>query len=158
MDTDHFPYQLYVREARRMIGSYVMTEADCVGKRAVPDPIAVATYPLDCHFVARVVDATGKVRVEGSYGKQRSMNYGISFRSILPKASECTNLLVPVCVSASHVAYSSIRMEPVYMMLGQAAATAAVLAMEGKISVQELDYQKLHTRLRSDGHILRLGR
>lgn len=154
LESGHFPYQLYVREARRMIGEYVMTEADCMGQRPVSDPVAVATYPLDCHFVARVVDANGKVRVEGSYGKQRSMNYGISFRSILPRVSECQNLVVPVCVSASHVAYSSIRMEPVYMMLGQAAATAAVLALEERKAVQGVSYETLKKRLLADGQVV----
>lgn len=154
LESGHFPYQLYVREARRMIGEYVMTEADCIGQRPVSDPVAVATYPLDCHFVARVVDANGKVRVEGSYGKQRSMNYGISFRSILPRVSECQNLVVPVCVSASHVAYSSIRMEPVYMMLGQAAAIAAVLALEERKAVQGVSYDTLKKRLLEDGQVV----
>lgn len=158
VDTEHFPYQLYVREARRMISDYVMTEANCNGSKPVDDPIAVATYPLDCHFISRVVDATGKVRVEGSYGKQPATRYGISFRSILPRASECTNLVVPICVSASHVAYSSIRMEPVYMMLGQAAATAAVLAQSENKPVQHVRYDQLKEKLLQDGQVIRLSK
>lgn len=157
-DTDNFPHQLYIREARRMISDYVMTEANCNGLKPVEDPIAVATYPLDCHFVSRVVDVSGKVRVEGSYGKQPSTRYGISFRSIIPKTTECTNMLVPVCVSASHVAYSSIRMEPVYMMLGQAAATAAVLAIDAGKTVQELQYSDLKEQLSNQGQVMHLSK
>lgn len=158
LDTDHFPYQVYVREARRMISDYVMTEQNCNGARPVADPVAVATYPLDCHYVARVLDDQGKVRLEGGYGKQKSTYYGISFRSIIPKRNECSNLLVPVCLSASHVAYSSIRMEPVYMVLGQSAATAAVMALEKKIDVQDLSYESLKAQLLKDGQVLSLER
>jgi hypothetical protein len=158
LDTDHFPYQVYVREARRMISDYVMTEQNCNGSRPVKDPVAIATYPLDCHFVARVVDADGNVRIEGGYGKQKSTYYGISYRSIIPKRNECSNLLVPVCLSASHVAYSSIRMEPVYMVLGQTAGTAAVMALDRKMDVQDLGYDQLKTQLLKDGQVLSLDR
>ncbi len=158
LDTDHFPYQVYVREARRMISDHVMTEQHCTGEIPVVDPVAVATYPLDCHFVARVVDAQGKVRIEGGYGKQKSTYYGISYRSITPKKSSCSNLLVPVCLSASHVAYSSIRMEPVYMVLGQSAGTAAVMALESNIGVQDLSYENLKAQLLKDGQVLSLER
>jgi len=158
LDTDHFPYQVYVREARRMISDYVMTEQNCNGERPVADPVAIATYPLDCHYVARVVDADGKVRLEGGYGKQKATYYGISYRSIIPRRNECSNLLVPVCLSASHVAYSSIRMEPVYMVLGQTAGTAAVMALEKKMDVQDLGYDQLKTQLLKDGQVLSLDR
>lgn len=157
-DTGNFPYQLYVREARRMVGDYVMTERNCTGAVSVKDPIAVATYPLDCHFVARVVDQDGKVRVEGSYGKQKATNYTISYQSIVPKSSEVVNLLVPVCLSASHVAYSSIRMEPVYMVLGQSAGTAAAIALDQNIAVQDVDYRNLSKRLMADGQVLSLAK
>lgn len=158
LDTDHFPYQVYVREARRMTSDYVMTEQNCNGSRPVADPVAIATYPLDCHFIARVVDAEGKVRIEGGYGKQKSTYYGISYRSIIPQRKECSNLLVPVCLSASHVAYSSIRMEPVYMVLGQTAGTAAVMALDRKMDVQDLGYDQLKTQLLKDGQVLSLDR
>lgn len=158
LDTDHFPYQVYVREARRMVSDHVMTEQHCTGERPVTDPVAVATYPLDCHFIARVLDAEGKVRIEGGYGKQKSTYYGISYRSIVPKKSACSNLLVPVCLSASHVAYSSIRMEPVYMALGQTAGTAAVMSLESKIDVQDLSYESLKAQLLKDGQVLSLER
>ena len=158
LDTDHFPYQVYVREARRMISDYVMTEQNCNGARPVTDPVAVATYPLDCHYVARVVDAEGKVRIEGGYGKQKSTYYGISYRSIVPPKTACGNLLVPVCLSASHVAYSSIRMEPVYMVLGQSAGTAAVMALQSNINVQDLSYESLKAQLLKDGQVLSLER
>lgn len=157
-DTGNFPNQIYVREARRMIGEYVMTERNCNGSEKASDPVGVATYPLDCHFVSRVVDNEGKVRIEGSYGKQKNTYYTISYRSLTPKANECSNLLVPICLSSSHVAYSSIRMEPVYMILGQSSGTAAVLAMNKKTSVQAVGYDVLREQLLKDGQILSLNR
>lgn len=157
-DNGNFPHQLYVREARRMISDYVMTEKNCNGEAPVPDAVAVATYPLDCHYVSRVVDEQGRVHAEGSYGKQKSTNYGISYRSLVPKSSEAVNLLVPVCLSSSHVAYSSIRMEPVFMVLGQSAGTAAALALDRNISMQELSYDVLQPVLLKDGQVLVLKR
>jgi hypothetical protein len=157
-DNGHFPHQLYVREARRMVSDYVMTEKNCNGQAPVPDAVAVATYPLDCHYVSRVVDEQGRVHAEGSYGKQKNTNYGISYRSLIPKRSEAVNLLVPVCLSSSHVAYSSIRMEPVFMVLGQSAGTAAALALDRNTSVQELPYDVLGPVLLKDGQVLALNR
>lgn len=157
-DSGNFPYQLYVREARRMTGEYVMTERNTNGTEKPADPVGVATYPLDCHFVSRVVDNEGKLRIEGSYGKQKNTYYTISYRALVPKEKECTNLLVPVCLSSSHVAYSSIRMEPVYMILGQSAGTAAVMALEKKIAVQQVAYEELRQQLIKDGQILSLNR
>lgn len=157
-DTGNFPNQLYVREARRMIGDYVMNERNCNGTEKAPEPVGVATYPLDCHFVSRVVDNEGKVRIEGSYGKQKNTYYTISYRSLIPKAAECSNLLVPICLSSSHVAYSSIRMEPVYMILGQSCGTAAVLALNNKTSVQQVKYEELQQQLLKDGQVLSLNR
>jgi hypothetical protein len=157
-DNGHFPHQLYVREARRMISDYVMTEKNCNGTAPVTDAVAVATYPLDCHYVSRVVDEQGRVHAEGSYGKQKNTSYAISYRSLIPKSSEASNLLVPVCLSASHVAYSSIRMEPVFMVLGQSAGTAAALALDRHTSVQELPYDVLEPVLLKDGQVLGLNR
>lgn len=157
-DNGNFPHQLYVREARRMVSDYVMTEKNCNGQEPVQDAVAVATYPLDCHYVSRVVDAQGRVHAEGSYGKQKNTYYTISYRSLRPRSSEAANLLVPVCLSASHVAYSSIRMEPVFMVLGQSAGTAAALALDRNISVQELPYDVLKPVLLKDGQILSLDR
>lgn len=157
-DTQNFPYQIYVREARRMVSDYVMTEKNCNGTTPVEDVIAIATYPLDCHYVSRVIDEKGRLRAEGSYGKQKSTYYGISFRSIIPAKKECKNLLVPICLSASHVAYSSIRMEPVYMVLGQSAGTAAVMALNRKNTVQKIAYEDLQQQMLQDGQILSLKR
>jgi hypothetical protein len=157
-DNGNFPHQLYVREARRMVSDYVMTEKNCNGQEPVQDAVAVATYPLDCHYVSRVVDEQGRVHAEGSYGKQKNTYYTISYRSLRPKASEADNLLVPVCLSASHVAYSSIRMEPVFMVLGQSAGTAAALALNRNITLQELPYDVLKPVLLKDGQVLSLDR
>lgn len=157
-DNGNFPHQLYVREARRMVSDYVMTEKNCNGQEPVQDAVAVATYPLDCHYVSRVVDGQGRVHAEGSYGKQKNTYYTISYRSLRPKSSEARNLLVPVCLSASHVAYSSIRMEPVFMVLGQSAGTAAALALDRNITVQELPYEVLQPVLLKDGQVLSLDR
>lgn len=157
-DNNNFPHQLYVREARRMVSDYVMTEKNCNGDEPVQDAVAVATYPLDCHHVSRVVDAQGRVHAEGSYGKQKNTYYTISYRSLRPRSSEAGNLLVPVCLSASHVAYSSIRMEPVFMVLGQSAGTAAALALDRNITVQELPYDVLQPVLLKDGQVLSLDR
>jgi hypothetical protein len=157
-DSQNFPYQLYVREARRMIGDYVMTERNCNGTDNAPEPVAVATYPLDCHFVSRVLDNEGNVHIEGSYGKQKNVYYTISYRSLIPKASQCTNLLVPVCLSSSHVAYSSIRMEPVYMVLGQSSAVAAVLALDTKTTLQQINYAALEQQLLNEGQVISLKR
>ncbi|MGF6849370.1 hypothetical protein QFZ51_004605 [Chitinophaga sp. W3I9] len=157
-DNGNFPHQLYVREARRMVSDYVMTERNCNGEEPVEDAVAVATYPLDCHHVSRVVDAQGRVHAEGSYGKQKNTYYTISYRSLRPKSSEAVNLLVPVCLSASHVAYSSIRMEPVFMVLGQSAGTAAALALDRNITLQELSYDVLQPVLLKDGQVLSIER
>jgi hypothetical protein len=120
--------------------------------------VAVATYPLDCHFVSRVLDNEGNVHIEGSYGKQKNVYYTISYRSLIPKASQCTNLLVPVCLSSSHVAYSSIRMEPVYMVLGQSSAVAAVLALDTKTTLQQINYAALEQQLLNEGQVISLKR
>jgi hypothetical protein len=149
VDNGGWPYQLYVREARRMVSDYVMTEANCLGKRLVPDSIGLGAYTMDSHNCARLV-VNGRVENEGDTQVAVPAPYPISYRAIIPKANECENLLVPVCLSASHIAYGSIRMEPVYMILGQSAATAACLALDDKVSVQQLDFAKLQARLLQD--------
>lgn len=153
-DNENWPHQLYVREARRMTSAYVMTEQNCTGKRAAEDPVGLGAYGMDSHNIRRYVDARGHVRNEGDVEVGGFTPYPVSYRSIVPKASECTNLLVPVCLSATHISYGSIRMEPVFMILGQSAATAAVQGIEAGTSVQQLDYPKLRERLLRDGQVL----
>jgi hypothetical protein len=153
-DTDNWPHQLYVREARRMISDYVMIEQNCRGKRVAEDPVGLAAYTMDSHNVQRYVTKDGHVMNEGDVQVGGFSPYPISYRSIVPKAKECTNLLVPVCLSASHIAYGSIRMEPVFMVLGQSAATAAAIAIDGKLDVQKVEYAKLKERLLEDRQVL----
>jgi len=152
-DTGHWPHQLYVREARRMIGAHVMTEHEVAGRRRVPDSVGLGSYAMDSHKTQRYVDADGWVRNEGTMGGGVKP-YAISYRSLTPRSAECENLLVPVCLSASHVAYGSIRMEPVYMILGQSAGTAAALACADNVAVQSLDYARLRAQLQRDGQRL----
>ena len=132
-DNDHWTPQLYIRESRRMTGEYVMTEANCTGKAAVDDGIGLAAYTMDSHNCQRIV-VNGMVKNEGDVQVGGFPPYPVSYRSITPKKTECTNLLVPVCLSASHIAYGSIRMEPVFMVLGQSAAAAAVMAIDSRKS------------------------
>lgn len=152
----HWPPQLYVREARRMVSDYVMTDRDARRLRRADDPVALATYPIDSHQVSRFVDAQGRLCLEGGSYLALKGPMPISYRAIVPRRGEASNLLVPVCLSASHSAYGSIRMEPVYMMLGQSAATAACLAAETGVAVQDLDYPTLRNRLLADRQILQL--
>ena len=133
VQTAHWPHQLYVREGRRMVSDYVMTQANCQSTVTASDSVGLASYAMDSHFCQRVVvveDGVTTVRNEGGFGKSCPQPYPVSYRSIVPKKSECDNLLVSVCLSASHVAYGSIRMEPVFMILGQSAGTAAALAID----------------------------
>ncbi len=146
--------QLYVREARRMVSDYVMNQYNCQGRRRVDDPVGLAAYGMDSHHVQRYVDAQGQVRNEGDVEVGGFSPYPISYRSIVPRANECANLLVPACLSASHIAYGSIRMEPVFMVLGQSAATAAVHALDEGVPVQRVDGNKLRERLLADRQIL----
>lgn len=154
-DTGHFPYQIYVREARRMIGEFVMTEHNIVkdNRTEAGHSVGMGSYALDCHYVSRVIDKDGLLRNEGTIHLPTTP-YEISYYSLVPKRNECTNLLVPVCLSASHVAYSSIRMEPNYMVLGQSAATAAAMAIEEGCDIQDVNYENLRERLLKDGQIL----
>jgi hypothetical protein len=153
MDTGHWPHQLYVREARRLVSDYVMTEHNCRGQQTAEDPVGLAAYTMDSHNCQRMVKS-GHAENEGDVQVGGFPPYPISYRSIVPKAGECENLLVPVCLSATHIAYGSIRMEPVFMILGQSAATAAALALDGKSSVQKLPYATLRARLLDDRQIL----
>ncbi len=144
---DGWQQQLYVREARRMIGAYVMTQLNCEGIEVVEDPIGLAAYGMDSHNVQRYVTDEGYARNEGNVEAHVKSPYPISYRSLIPKAEECTNLLVPVCLSATHIAFGSIRMEPVFMVLGQSAALAAAVAIEKGSDVQDIDYDQLKTTL-----------
>lgn len=146
--------QLYVREARRMVGRYRMTEANCRGKERVEDSVGMAAYTMDSHNVQRYVDPQGIVRNEGDVQVGGFPPYPISYQSLLPKAGECENLLVPVALSATHIAYGSIRMEPVFMVLGQSAAAAIHLAEKNKRSIPELPYPILREELLSLGQVL----
>lgn len=142
----HWTPQLYVRESRRMIGEYVMTQHNCEGREMVHDGIGMAAYTMDSHNCQRVV-VNGMVKNEGDVQVGGFGPYPISYRSIVPKKSECENLLVPVCLSANHIAYGSIRMEPVFMVLGQSAAVAAILAVDSNKAVQEIEVQNLQQDL-----------
>ena len=152
-DTGGWPNQLYVREARRMISDYVMTEHHCCGTSVASDSIGLAAYNMDSHNCQRIVK-NGRVENEGDVQVPPMKPYPISYRAIIPKSGECENLLVPVCLAASHIAYGSIRMEPVFMILGQSAATAACQAIDAKVSVQKVNYEKLKARLLADKQIL----
>lgn len=139
--------QMYVREARRMVGAYVMTQANCEGKNTVDDGVGMAAYTMDSHNTDRVI-VNGMVKNEGDVQVGGFGPYPIAYRSIIPKKEDCGNVLVPICLSATHIAYGSIRMEPVFMVLGQSAATAASMAIDAKQSVQEVDIVKLKATLR----------
>ncbi|WP_119080357.1 FAD-dependent oxidoreductase [Chitinophaga alhagiae] len=149
-DNGGWPHQLYIREARRMIGQEVMTEHETLSKKPVLQPIGMGSYTLDAHHAQRYVTPEGYVQNEGDIGVHAKIPYKISYGSIIPKKAECRNLLVPVCVSSSHIAFGSIRMEPVFMILGQSAATAAVQAINNKQAVQDIDYRKLQAQLLKD--------
>ncbi|TXE10302.1 FAD-dependent oxidoreductase [Algoriphagus aquimarinus] len=153
-DNGNWPHQIYVREARRMIGAYVMTEHDVLGAKSVPEPVGMGSYSLDSHNAQRFVTSDGFVQNEGDIGVHAEKPYSISLGTLLPKKEECTNLLVPVCVSSSHTAFGSIRMEPVFMILGQSAAAAASLAIDQGIPVQELSYADLKVVLDKEKQIL----
>jgi hypothetical protein len=154
--------QLYVREARRMIGDTVMTEHHCRGNAVAARPVAMGAYTMDSHHVRRRADANGCVRNEGNVevgcdaDGRKFPPYPIDYGAIIPKRGECANLFVPVCMSASHIAFGSIRMEPVFFALGQVAATAAAQAIGGGLAVQDLPYGPLRARLLSDGQVLEI--
>lgn len=148
-DNGHWSPQMYVREARRMVGAYVMTQANCEGKERVEDGVGMAAYTMDSHNTSRVV-INGMVKNEGDVQVGGFPPYPIAYRSIIPKERDCKNLFVPVCLSATHIAYGSIRMEPVFMVLGQSAAYAAVQAIDKKTSVQNIDIKALQDKIKND--------
>jgi len=152
----HWPDQIYVREARRMIGEYVMTESDCRRIRIADQPVGMGSYTMDSHNVQRYITMMGCVQNEGNIEVQTGGPYVIPYGSILPKRNECENLLVTCAMSASHIAYGSIRMEPVFMILAQSAATAASLALETKTGLHDLSYPLLREKLLADNQRLDL--
>lgn len=154
-DNGGWPYQLYVREARRMISDYVMTQSNCLGQITVPDSVGLAAYVMDSHNCQRVA-VNGLVQNEGdTYNLTRIPGtYPVAYRSLVPKAGECSNLLVPWCLSASHIAFGSIRMEPVFMILSQSAATAACQALDEDVAVQDVNIPRLQARLKVDSQLL----
>lgn len=153
-DTGNWSPQLYIREARRMVSEYVMTQDNCQGKKTVEDSVGLAAYTMDSHNIQRYVNDQGHAINEGDVQVGGFPPYAISYRSIRPRAEECTNLLVPVCLSASHIAYGSIRMEPVFMVLGQSAATAACQAIDENTTVQKIGIAKLREKLLADKQVL----
>ena len=159
-DNGGWPYSLYVREGRRMVGEYVMTEHDCLGEPRHPaqgrprGPVGMGSYTLDSHHGRRYVTAEGFVQNEGDIGIRPERPYGIDYGALVPRRADCRNLLVPVALSATHTAFGSIRMEPVFMVLGESAATAAAIAAKGSRDVQDVPYAELAARLRDDGQVL----
>ena len=158
----NWPHQIYVREARRMVSDFVMTENHLRGLKETPRPIGMGSYNMDSHNVQRYVakDENGSAYVlnEGDIQVNPGGPYQISYDCIIPQKEDCSNILVPVCVSSSHIAFGSIRMEPVFMILAQSAATAAVISIEDQVSVQDISYEKLKTKLINDGQILELDK
>jgi hypothetical protein len=152
---DGWQQQLYIREARRMISDYVMTQQNCEALKVADDAIGMAAYGMDSHNVQRYLDANGFVQNEGNVEAHGFKPYPISYGSLVPKKEECNNLIVPMCVSSTHIAFGSIRMEPVFMVLGQSAATAAALAIDGNTNVQDVPYANLKTQLLKDGQTIK---
>ncbi len=152
-DNGGWPRQLYVREARRMVADYVMTEKNCRYLETASDSVGLAAYNMDSHNCQRLVK-NGRVENEGDVQVPPMKPYPVSYRAIVPRAGECDNLFVPVCLSATHIAYGSIRMEPVFMILGQSAATAAGIAIDDQVPVQQVNYEKLRARLLADKQLL----
>lgn len=153
-DNGNWPHQIYVREARRMLGTYVMTEHEILGRKTVEQSIGMGSYTMDSHNVQRYVTPEGFVQNEGDIGVHPEKPYQITLGAILPKKEECSNLLVPVAVSSSHIAFGSIRMEPVFMILGQSAATLAVLALDKEMNIHDLPYAEIKAKLEADGQVL----
>jgi hypothetical protein len=153
-DNGGWPHQIYVREARRMKGQFVMTEHELLKTRPTPDSIGMGSYTIDSHNVQRYITPDGGVQNEGDIGVSTNGPYQIAYGALVPKRGQADNLLVPVCVSSSHIAFGSIRMEPVFMVLGQSAATAAALAIDRGLPVQDLPYTALRAQLARDGQVL----
>ncbi len=153
-DNGGWPHQIYVREARRLLGAYVMTENNLRQHRPTPESVGMGSYTIDSHNVQRYITPEGSVQNEGDIGVGLRAPYTIAYGSLVPQRGQADNLLVPVCVSSSHIAFGSIRMEPVFMILGQSAATAAVLAIDAGLAVQDVPYARLRERLQRDGQML----
>lgn len=153
-DNGNWPYQLYIREARRMIGEYVMTEHEILSKKTIAKPIGMGSYGMDSHNTQRYITSNKHVQNEGDVGVSVSKPYAIDLGAIVPKKEECSNLLVPVALSSSHIAYGSIRMEPVFMILGQSAGIVAVTAIEKGINLYDINYQDIKPLLIKSGQIL----
>jgi hypothetical protein len=153
-DNNNWPYELYVREARRMISTAVIDEHTALGNVPVEDSIGLSSYDMDSHAIKYVINSKGFLGTEGGFYKLVAKPYPVSYRAIVPVREECTNLIVPVCLSASHVGYGSMRMEPTFMVVGQSAATAASLAIDLNVAVQDLPYPTLRQQLLSDGQVL----
>lgn len=151
----HWPPLLYVREGRRLLGEAVVTEHHCTGRETVPDPVGMGAYAMDSHHVQRYVAADGTVRNEGDVQVRVPAPYGIPYRALVPRRGQARNLLVPVCCSASHIAYGSIRMEPVFMVLAQSAMVAGGIALARDLPVQDVPYDELQARLLARGQVLR---
>lgn len=154
-DNGNWPYNIYVRESRRMLGEYVMTENDVLVKRPVPHPVGMGSYTMDSHNVQRYVTSEGYVQNEGDLGVKAPKPYQIDLGSIMPKKEDCLNLIVPVCVSSTHIAFGSIRMEPVFMILGQSAGTIASMAIDKRKTIYDLTYDEIKEKLEADGQILK---
>jgi hypothetical protein len=154
-DTNHWPFQLYIRESRRMVGEYVMTQKDVQTERTKPNAIGMGSYNIDSHNFERVAKPDGSVQNEGDT-EVPVQPYQIPYEILVPKPHQVSNLLVPVCVSASHVAYSSLRLEPQYMIMGQAAGVAASMAARTETPVQGVDIKTLQEKLLRGGAILAL--
>ena len=155
-DNGGWPHQIYVRESRRMLGMFVMTENELLKTRPTPDPVGMGSYTIDSHNVQRYVTPDGAVQNEGDIGVSTNGPYSIAYGALVPRRGQAGNLIVPVCVSSSHIAFGSIRMEPVFMVLGQSAATAAAMAIDGGVALQDLPYAQLRERLLKDGQVLEL--
>lgn len=154
----NWPHQIYVREARRMRGLAMMTENELLKRRPTLQPVGMGSYMIDSHNVQRYITPDGSVQNEGDIGVSPKGPYSIAYGALVPRRGHIENLVVPVCVSSTHIAFGSIRMEPVFMILGQSAATAAVLSLQDDCSVQDLSYPKLRERLLKDGQVLDLSR
>lgn len=153
-DNGNWPHQIYVREARRMVSDFVMTENEVLGRSPVEQSVGMGSYTMDSHNIQRYIKPDGFVQNEGDIGVHPEDPYQIDLRSLIPPKTECTNLLVPVCLSCSHIAFGSIRMEPVFMILGQSAATLAVMALEENRELGDIPYEKLKQKLLRDGQVL----
>jgi hypothetical protein len=152
--TGGWPPLLYVREGRRLVGQVVVTEQHCMGKVVADDPVGMGAYAMDSHNVHRYVAADGSVRNEGDVQVRVPAPYGISYGALVPRRGEASNLLVPVCCSSSHIAYGSIRMEPVFMVLAESAVLAGAMALQRGIAVQDVPYAELQKSLVARGQVL----